>query len=54
MADLVAWSLRASAAGVWPTKGFYGETFAEKTMRSKHAGKELAGGFRFPVTKTFC
>lgn len=46
IAELVAWSLDASATGVWPSQGFSGEAFPQRTYRYKLQGKELAKGWK--------
>lgn len=45
IADVVAWSLRASSHGVWPHVGPFGEIFSSGD-RKVLMGKQLAGGFR--------
>lgn len=45
VANVVAWSLRHSASGIGPSRGFQGEPL-ENDYRKSLAGKELAGGFK--------
>ena len=46
LAELIAWSLRASSSGVAPTQGFYGESFHPKSTRGLLQGKQLARGWK--------
>lgn len=46
IADVIAWSLRFAAVGVYPHRGFYGEVFEDNTFRKKLCGQQIAGGYR--------
>lgn len=59
LADVVAWSLHCASQRIYPSRGFYGESFEANTYRSTLCGKQIAGGFKlldrniFPLCISF-
>lgn len=46
IADLVAWSLRYAALGIYPACGFEGEAFPNNSYRKHLGGKAIAGDYK--------
>lgn len=46
IAELISWSMRWAAKGVWPTEGFAREAFDPKSFRYKYRGKTIANKWR--------